>query len=279
MIFYLTNDLRSLEEILFKASQHLLKTYNVSLLDCFSTASLAMKIFRTKFMKKVEIPILPKFYDEILRKTYYGGVVNIFNPIGKNLYHSDVNSLYPWAMKKPMPGKFIKAQYRDINIDLFFGFILAQVIIPKKVKIPYAPVKINDSLICPVGKIKGIFFSEELKFFKKCGYKVITIYGYEHEKIYPFNDYIDHFYDKKIAKGGERYITKLLLNGLYGFFGRKPIEEIIEVVDQNKLDRILKRFDTRFTIEFDDSNYAIVKRDISPDLNLWHSQATPGCGL
>lgn len=271
--YYLTNDCRSLEKILYKGASYLLNTYNVSFLDVFSTASMAMKIFRTKFMGKGinEIPILPKAYDKVIRKSYYGGIVNIFIPKGKKLFFYDVNSLYPYGMKEAMPGKLIKSHFGQINTKNFFGFIYAQVIIPKTHKISYAPIKINNTLISPVGKIKGLYFSEELKAFKEWGYEVKTIFGFEHEKIYPFNDYVNHFYElKKTAKGSaDRYITKLLLNGLYGFFGRKPVEEIIEVVPQNKMNWYLRRYDTRLTIGFDESNYVIIKRNILPDKELY----------
>jgi len=58
------------------------------------------------------------------------------------------------------------------------------------------------------------------------------------------------------------------LNGLYGYLRRKPVDEIVEVVEQEKLNWYLRRFDTRFTIEFDESNYSIIKRDALPDKQL-----------
>ena len=102
----------------------------VPLLDAFSTASLAMRIFRTKFMQNEEIPVLPKFYDKIFRKANYERVVNIIKPYGKNLYYYDVNSLYPYALKKPMPGKLIKKHFGQIDLQNFFGFVHAQIIVP-----------------------------------------------------------------------------------------------------------------------------------------------------
>jgi len=52
VIKYLKNDLLLLHEILLKVSDYLLNTYKISLLDCFSTASMVMKIFITEFMKQ-----------------------------------------------------------------------------------------------------------------------------------------------------------------------------------------------------------------------------------
>ena len=175
-------------------------------------------------------------------------------------------------MKNAMPGKLIKTHYGNIKIEKFFGLglrIYAQIIIPKHLNISYACVRDNDSLVSPVGKIKGLYFSEELKAFPNRAREASPRNGFEHDKIYPFNTYVDHFYEiKKMTTGGERYITKLLLNGLYGFFGRKPIDEVIEAIPQSELNWYLKRFNSRFIIEFEDSNYAILKRDILPDKEL-----------
>jgi hypothetical protein len=264
LIFYLSNDLRSLQEIILKASKYLLTNYNVSLLDVYSTSSLAMKIFRTKFMN-FDIPILPKFYDKILRKSYKGGVVNIIKPFGKNLYYYDVNSLYPWAMKQVMPGQFVKTHYgKNININNFFGFIYAQIIVPKGTKVPFASTRRN-SLISPVGKWVDLYFSEEVKKFIEWGYKVTPIVAFEHEKIKPFDSYIDHFYHiKKTTEGGERMINKLMLNGLYGYFGRKLVEQVVEVILQDQVDWFMTRFKTHFIFSLPNSDNFIIKRDIKP---------------
>jgi hypothetical protein len=55
------------------------------------------------------------------------------------------------------------------------------------------------------------------------GYKVTEILeGHRFDSKYLFNEYIEEFYKlKSQVKGGERYVVKLLLNGLYGYFGRK----------------------------------------------------------
>ena len=210
IIKYLTKNLLSLQEIIEKTSLYILNQYNVSLLDTFSTSSLAMKIFKTDYLEK-EILILPPFYGEILRQAYKGGMINIIKPKGKNLRYYDINSLYPYAMKNFMLEKMLKKIHDPkINLKDFFGFVYAQVVIPKSVKVSFAHIK-TDHLIAPVGKIKGLFFSEKLKAFQRRGYTVNPILGFEHEKIRPFDKYVDHLYEiKKEAKGGKRMIIKLL---------------------------------------------------------------------
>ena len=265
VINYLKHDLLSLHEILLKVSKYLLTSYKISLLDCFSTSSMAMKIYRTMFMGPEEIPILPRFYDKILRKTYMGGIVNVIIPKGDNLFYYDVNSLYPSVMNKAMPGQMIKHHIGQFDLTTFFGFVYAQIEVPKHINHPYACYRTETGeLITPVGKWVGLYFSEELKAYQSWGYTVKVIHGYEHEKIYPFKRYVDHFYNiKKVVKGGERLITKLLLNGLYGFFGRKPVDDITHVIHNAELDWYIKRYPTQYHT-FEGMDYSVIKRDYYP---------------
>lgn len=84
-----------------------------------------MKIFILKFLK-FEIPILKRIQDKFIRSGYYGGHIDYFKKYVKKLFYYDINSLYPYAMLKPMPHKLIKYHKNMDNIELekFFGFIV-----------------------------------------------------------------------------------------------------------------------------------------------------------
>lgn len=41
-------------------------------------------------------------YD-VIKKAFYGGLVDTYNIKGDNLHYYDVNSLYPYAMLQDMP--------------------------------------------------------------------------------------------------------------------------------------------------------------------------------
>ena len=60
------------------------------------------------------------------------------------------------------------------------------------------------------------------------GYKILKIHtGIEFSKADIFSNYVKELYSvKMIAKGSERWIAKLLLNSLYGIFGRR--QELLE---------------------------------------------------
>lgn len=69
---YLKKDLMSLLEVITKAGDYLLEEYNIDLSKCFSASSMAMKIFRTKFLD-TDIPILPSHIENVIRESYRGG--------------------------------------------------------------------------------------------------------------------------------------------------------------------------------------------------------------
>jgi hypothetical protein len=66
-----------------------------------------------------------------------------------------------------------------------------------------------------------VYFSEELKAVEKLGYKINLIKGYEFNKVDLFSNYVNFFFNlKKNSIGPLRFIAKMLLNQLYGYFGR-----------------------------------------------------------
>jgi len=75
-------------------------------------------------------------------------------------------------------------------------------------------------------------------------------YGYLFSTADLFTSYVNHFYSKKAqATGGERYLIKLLLNGLYGYFGRNPYNPSALIVTQNELLELLSKHPIRSIIE------------------------------
>lgn len=204
-----------------------------------STSSLAFNIFRMHFLK-VEIPILNNVQESFIRRGYFGGATDYYKKYATNVKYYDVNSLYPYAMLNDMPGKLIKfyANLSNFNLDNFFGFVLAEVTIPKTL-VPLLPYKNkNGNTIFPTGTVIGIYFSEELKALKLKGYSIKLLSGYEFERIENlFTSFINHFYElKKNATGAERALAKLIMNSSYGNFGRKSDLLITKNVHNDDLD-------------------------------------------
>jgi len=224
-INYSLQDAKSLYEALFTAQIMYFNKFKVDIESVYSTATLSLKIFRSKFQED-PIYILPSIIDNFIRQGYYGGGTDVYKGFGKNIYYYDVNSLYPYAMLNPMPYNLIKFHNNMDNIKLenFFGFIEVEVLCPIDMKRPVLPYHNNGKTIYPVGSWKGVYFSEELKALVKLGYTFKLIKGYEFSKANLFESYINYFYEiKKNSTGVERNMAKLQLNNLYGYFGRKQI--------------------------------------------------------
>jgi hypothetical protein len=220
---YAEQDSKALYDSLIKLQNIYLEKYKVNITTVFSTSTLSLKIFRTNFQKEI-IPILSRGEDSFIRPSYFGGATDYYKAYGENLYYYDVTSLYPFAMCKPLPGA-IKKVHKDLNntkLEDFFGFINCEILIDSNVLKPMVPFKYKGKTIFPTGEIKGTYFSEELKAFSKLeGYSIKLLSGYEFEKICYFNEYIEDFFNqKKVAVGAERFIAKMHLNQLYGYFGR-----------------------------------------------------------
>jgi hypothetical protein len=240
---YSKQDSIALFQALTKAQEIYLEKYFVDITKVLSASSLSLLIFRTNHLD-TEIPILKKHVDSFIRKSYFGGATDYYKAHGEDLHYYDVNSLYPYAMLKPMPLNLIKVhknisqlQLRsesDTNFNNFFGFVKCKVTTPNTLK-PVHPFKYQGKTIFPTGTWIGTYFSEEIKEVMKLGYKFTFYEGYEFDTYPLFNNYVLDFYEeKKVAptEGAKRFIAKLHLNSLYGIMGRR--QNLIRTVNVRK---------------------------------------------
>ncbi len=180
---YALQDSIALFKALYTAQVLYHNDYKVDITSIYSSPTLSLKIFRIKFLN-LSIPILTKDVDEFVRDAYYGGGTDYYKAYVENIKYYDVNSLYPNAMKNPMPLNLIKIHKDMSNIELknFFGYVEVEVTCPTNMLKPVLPFKYEGKTIYPVGNWRATYFSEELKTVEMLGYQFKLIKGYEFSK-------------------------------------------------------------------------------------------------
>lgn len=238
IIEYLKHDCMGLYEVLEKFRNEML---NIGGDLGLTIASTSLKTFNRKYQKDF-MYMCPKTTNDELRNAYFGGRTEIFRLYAPELkdayyYYYDINSLYPFVMRKydyPISKPNI---IQTPNKDVFMennGITHAKVTTPDKLYIPVLPAKIklktDTKLMFVLGSYEGWWDNELLRKAKEIGYKIEPIKSYAFKSEYIFKDFVNDFY--KIKQNSKKdtpmyLIAKLLMNSLYGKFGQRQISESI----------------------------------------------------
>ena len=249
LINYCENDTIALHQVMQYFSKEVFKLFRVDITKYMTLSSISFAIFRSNFLKEWNIPKINGQMFEDIYKSYKGGLVDMYKPEGSNLFLHDVNSEYPEAMCRDLPGG--KVSYvegpLDLNDEQNFGFFKADIISNPKLNMPVLPVKYNNTTLTPLGSWTDWYFSEELKEAQnKYGYKIKIVKGYVFERVKIFPEFVNFLYSikEKTSKYDPFYlIIKLLLNMLYGRFGMKPEKEENIIVKNKEAEEYYKNQD------------------------------------
>ena len=254
---YCKNDSLSLMDAFSNFRNQIWDLFKIDVLKTITIASLAMKRFRTFHYDPDKTPINSVSFPiyEQIKNAYYGGKVEMFEPILKRGFAYDINGLYAYCMKNfdfPIGEPTIIKQpnlleelLRKKLID-FFGFVEVTIECPN-MKYPFLVYRDKKKfLISPTGTFKGFYFSEEVKHALSLGYKLHKI----HEAISfkkskeVFSSFVDKMQKIKLEEGEKnspkKIIAKLMLNSLYGKFGSKPENKIKIRVTSEQLKELTK---------------------------------------
>ena len=98
-----------------------------------------------------------------------------------------MNSLYPYVMannKFPVgTPKLFEGSLIDLNAPETFGFLKVKVRASTDLNIPLLQVRRNGKTLTPLGTWTDWYFSEELKYAEKLGYKFEVLEGVYSKKI------------------------------------------------------------------------------------------------
>jgi hypothetical protein len=267
-INYCRKDVIGLYQVISNFSSLIFNHFKINIKTYPTIPSLSFGIYRSLFMPDKVIPMITSKIQRDIQSGYTGGSVDMFIPSfniitkekDKKIYSYDVNSLYPFVMKDndyPV-GNPTYFEGNIINADPnAFGFFYCKIIAPKDLKHPILQIhhKTKDGIrtVSPLGSFSGWFFSEELKNALSFGYKINLIKGYTFEKANIFSGYINDLYSLRLSypkTDPMNYISKILLNSLYGRFGMKEINEDIFLIEKRELDNFILRDNIKEIIDF-----------------------------
>jgi len=240
MLKYLKRDCVSLYSVLEEFTNVLLTLTDGKCPPQLTVGSTAMTAYRTSFMPEITIPNCyepdkEQNPEDMFRNSYFGGRTEVYKMYGENLYHYDVNSLYPYAYtEKSIPignvsntGTHFPLDNRDIG-----GVIKIKGTVPENCDIPVLPYRYSDEeitqerVIFPVGEIGGWYMAKEVRYARNVGAleDITIIDSYASEYGYPFKEYGKNLYELKSSidksKSPAKYkVVKFLLNSFYGKFG------------------------------------------------------------
>ena len=271
LLEYMKQDIYLLGGVMLKAQEIYWTQYSVDIVTKLTLSSLALTIFRTNYYDQNNWPIhIPnRNEDTFIRRGYYGGHADTYKPYGENLYYYDVNSLYPYIMKEyPMPGgvPVWRGNLEGEDLDNLFGFIEAYVVCPRNITRPFLPYRDEktQTLLFPTGEFVGVYYSEELKYARNIGYRIIPLRGYlfSNKNSSPFGEFVSSIFERRQeAKitGNEAmsYIYKILMNSLYGRFGINPKCTITEVCDLDRYNNLTMNSDFILGDKLSDHYYIV----------------------
>lgn len=272
IIKYCEQDVIVLHKVIFTFAKEIYKKFKINIFKYPTLPSIAFAIFRMHFMLETNIPIIKgKIYSDI-KKAYYGGFVDSYEPYGENIKSYDVNSLYPASMAKCLMPVGNPTYFEgSLPLSDIFGFVYVKVYAPNLNKpiLPYKDMRHPFTTRYPIGSWEGWYFSEELKNCLKYGYKFDIMKGYIFEESVLFTEYVTELYSIKqsVSPHNPWYmISKLLLNSLYGRFGMSPDMLISSIIDNLDLEK------------FNNENNVIIEETVDLGDKLWIQYSTPKTG-
>ncbi|KAJ1562920.1 hypothetical protein HK096_008488 [Nowakowskiella sp. JEL0078] len=84
LLTYLISDVVSLWQVINKFREHIFLNHRVNILKYPTLASLSFAIYRTQFLTKNQIVSLSGNIDLRIRESYFGGLVDVYKPYGRN---------------------------------------------------------------------------------------------------------------------------------------------------------------------------------------------------
>ena len=231
-------------EILIRAMQYYIDfviTNNLGRL-CLTKASQAFTAYRHSFMTHRIYLHSDQRVIDLERAAYLGGRVEAFfigEVSGGPFASMDVNSMYPYVMKKfEYPFKLVEYQEHD-SLHRYYDVLKSHAVIAEievDTPEPAFAVRYHGKTIFPVGRFTCFVCSQGLEYALKRNYVIRIVRSAIYQRADLFTGYVDYIYSlrKKYSAEGNKImelLCKYMGNGLYGKFGQKEIvSDIMDTV-------------------------------------------------
>ena len=96
---YVDIDCIALHQILIKFGNIIYDRWGIDIKHTPTLPALCFKIYKARYMKEENIPIITGIPYRDIKQSYTGGSTDMYIPYGENIWCYDINSLYPTAMK------------------------------------------------------------------------------------------------------------------------------------------------------------------------------------
>ena len=241
---YLYTDVSLLYQLVNVIREKIWTKFNLDITKHITISNLSFSYYRSIYYKEdYKVEITKNYKYSFIEKSYLGGICSVVKPYLKNGYYYDINSLYPFIMKEQYfpsgKGVYIYNINNIKDIDTYFGFIECLIYVPNKYTIGPLSIKIKNRLIQPWGYLRGVWFSEEIKFAIQCGCtikKIFKILHYKNKKKM-FSTFVNDLYSERVKTKSVilKEFYKLFMNSLYGRLGINNTKTATICIEDNDL--------------------------------------------
>ena len=193
--------------------------------------SMALQLWRRFYPR--EMPELPAHVQAFAREAYYGGRVEVYRQgwVPSGTRHYDVNSLFPSVMARerfPDCRGWRGVRSPDWRLE---GVAEVTVTIPSGGRFPPLPVRADEEIVFPTGRVRGAWVYPELRRAMRDGAVIEEVHAAVEcpRTERPFGGYVRYCYGRRrrAASRIDDRFWKLFLNSTYGKFGQQEGLEVI----------------------------------------------------
>lgn len=245
---YLENDCRIL--------WHAIDQFESAIMDLggqlqMTIASTALYLFRRKYLTR-DIATNHDI-NTIARLAYFGSRVEVFNSHCIDSFYYDINSSFPFAMTKSVPGNFVKTHMGlpDSLVNSGEPYLCEVEIESPDIYLPPIPIRADDRVFFPSGSWRCWLTNIDLELLLQTGGKITHAYQTKQfDKLDDLGEYAYDMFDRRKATTDnfERSVYKMMGNSCYGKFAENReklsmhINPSADVLDRINLEWRWKRY-------------------------------------